>query len=173
MHLVYCRTPLFLFWLCRASLFTHSLLMATCSAYPQSLQALMDADGNGTVSQSELLSSAKLVAEAHSHMHQGGGKTPQVRGRVGQGWASQTRSVWPGSVLSVQALAFPRERLPCYSHGGCRSCKVRLMMLTWSDIQTWECCLFCISGPAGCVGSSGSHQPVHLQQHGACAHCVV
>jgi len=54
-------------------------IQARCTPFhAPSMQALMDADGNGTISQDELLSSAKLVAEAHSHMHQGGGKTPQV-----------------------------------------------------------------------------------------------
>jgi len=39
----------------------------------------MDADGSGTVSQNELLSSAKLIAETGSHMHKGGAsKMPQV-----------------------------------------------------------------------------------------------
>jgi hypothetical protein len=38
----------------------------------------MDADGSGTVSQSELLSSAKLIAETAAHMHKGEGKLPQV-----------------------------------------------------------------------------------------------
>jgi hypothetical protein len=41
-------------------------------------QALMDADGNGKVSQSELLSSAKIIADTATHMRGGGGKVPQV-----------------------------------------------------------------------------------------------
>jgi hypothetical protein len=38
----------------------------------------MDADGNGKVSQSELLSSAKIIADTATHMRGGGGKVPQV-----------------------------------------------------------------------------------------------
>lgn len=42
------------------------------------MQALMDADGNGTVSQRELLESAKLIMENRVHMQKGGQELPPV-----------------------------------------------------------------------------------------------